>query len=111
MKYRVGKEYKKVVPLKSADSVIMFEIVLGILCLSWKGDKPFSTGLSHFCYSLLVNPSLPCVSYFPKFNLLLEEWINICNDVSSFSVVFIVFFSSSDICRNCHYSQRIARRE
>lgn len=89
----------------------MFEIVLGILYLTWKGDKPFSTRLPHFCYSLLVNPSLPCVSYFPKFSLLPEEWINNCNDVSSLGVVFSIFFSSSDICRNCLYSQRIARSE
>lgn len=111
MKYRVGKDIKKVVLLKSGDSVIMFEIVLGILCPTWKGDKPFSTRLLHFCYSLLVKASLLCVSYFPKLNLLPEEWVNNCSEVSSFSVVFSVSFSSSDICRNCLYSQRIAGSE
>lgn len=89
----------------------MFETVLGILCLTWKGDKPFSPRLLHFCYSLLVNPSLPCVLHFPKWNLLPEEWINNCNDVSSFSVVFSLFLPSSNIRRKCLYSEGIGRRE
>lgn len=46
----------------------MAEIVLGILCLTWKGDKPFSVRcyyifVTHFC-------STPVCPYFPKLSLL-----------------------------------------
>lgn len=54
----------------------MFEIVLGTLCLTWKGEKPFCIRLLHFCYSLLVNLSLTCTLshvYSPKLNLLLDH--------------------------------------
>lgn len=111
MKYRVGKSYKKGRTFK-----------VGWFCNSvcdspWdlvshlERKQSFSTRLPHFCYLPLVNPSLPCVSYFRKFSFLLEEWINNCNDISSSGVVFSIFSSSSDICRNCLYSQRIVRRE
>lgn len=97
--------------LKLCDSVIMSEIVLGILCPTWKGDKPFFSEVTAFLLLTFGQPQFALCLILPKFSLLLEEWINNCNEVSSFSVVFSIPFSSSDIYRNCLYSQRIGGSE
>lgn len=67
----------------------MVEIVLGILCLTWKGDKPYSTRWLHLCYSLLVNPSLPCLPILPQIKFVTglnkEYFLRVCFTLFSLS--------------------------